>query len=143
MTQTLTIEDRLLLHELPGVYGDAIDDRNWNALNRVFTTDAVFEVRGLVTMDGLADIKRYMEEEGRHPLAHLMVNIHIALDENGVKLFSRAIAPITRGDNPGKGHQIFFGSYYDTVIKTGAGWRVQHRIFSNERLHKRKAKVDR
>lgn len=143
MIETLTVEDRLLLHELPGVYGDAIDDRNWDELDRVFTSDAVFEVRGLVTMNGLKDIKRYMEEEGRHPLAHLMVNIHIGQEGNGVRLFSRAIAPVSRGGKPGRGHPIFFGSYYDTVVKTEAGWRIQHRVFSNERLNKRIAKVDR
>ncbi len=102
MIEELTLADRLALHELPGIYGDAIDDRNWDELDRVFSPDAVFEVRGLVTMTGLADIKRYMEEEGQHPLAHLMTNIHIAVDESGVRLFSRVIAPVSRGGAPGK-----------------------------------------
>ena len=73
----LSVEDRLLLHELPGRYGDAVDDRNWSAMDGIFCVDAVFEVRGLVTLNGLAEIKRYMDEEGQHPLAHLMCNIHI------------------------------------------------------------------
>ncbi|MBK6582593.1 MAG: nuclear transport factor 2 family protein [Gammaproteobacteria bacterium] len=60
----LTVEDRLALHELPGVYGDAIDDRNWEALDRVFTEDAVFEVIGLVRMTGLAEIKLTWTRKG-------------------------------------------------------------------------------
>ncbi|MFK7730128.1 MAG: nuclear transport factor 2 family protein [Pseudomonadales bacterium] len=143
MSEALTAEDRLLLHELPGVYGDAVDDRNWDELDRVFTSTAVFEVRGLVTMNGLDDIKHYMEEEGRHPLAHFMVNIHITEDERGVRLYSRAIAPIAREDTSGKGYPVLFGSYYDDVVKTDAGWRIQHRVFSSERINKRMAKVDR
>jgi len=142
MHDALTIEDRLLLHELPGVYGDAVDDRNWDALDKVFTADAVFEVRRLVTMNGLDDIKRYMEEEGRHPLAHFMVNIHVEQDEQGVRLFSRAIAPIAGNDTSVKGYPVLFGSYYDEVIRTDAGWRIRHRVFSSERLNKRIAKVD-
>ena len=33
----LTASDRIEIHELPGRYGDAIDDRNWPALHAVFT----------------------------------------------------------------------------------------------------------
>ena len=142
MIEELTLADRLALHELPGIYGDAIDDRNWDELDRVFSPDAVFEVRGLVTMAGLADIKRYMEEEGQHPLAHLMTNIHVAVDESGVRLFSRVIAPVSRGGAPGEGYPVHFGSYYDQVVKTASGWRVRHRVFSSKRLHKRTALVD-
>ncbi len=143
MDAVLTLADRLALHELPGIYGDAIDDRNWDELDRVFSDDAVFEVKGMATMNGLADIKRFMEEEGQHPLAHLMTNIHVEVDEGGVKLFSRGIAPISRGDVPGEGYPIHFGSYYDEVIKTADGWRIRHRVFSSKRLHKRMAAVDR
>ena len=143
MKYELTVADRLELHELPGIYGDAIDDRNWQDLDRVFDADAVFDVCGMVIMKGLAEIKRYMEEEGQHPLAHLMTNIHIAVDDTSVKLFSRCIAPISRGDLPGEGYPIHFGSYYDDVIKTEVGWRIRHRVFSSKRLDKRIAAVDR
>lgn len=142
MSERLTVEDRLALHELPGIYGDAVDDRNWQALDRVFSADAIFEVRGLVVMNGLNEIKRFMEEEGQHPLAHLMTNIHVAQDEHRVKLFSRCIAPISRGGEPGEGYPIHFGSYYDEVVKTPMGWRVRHRVFSAKRLYKRRAPVD-
>lgn len=142
MSEKLTMEDRLALHELPGIYGDAVDDRNWEALDRVFSADAVFEVRGLVVMKGLSDIKRFMEEEGQHPLAHLMTNIHVEQDKHGVRLFSRCIAPIPRGSESGEGYPIHFGSYYDEVVETPLGWRVRHRVFSAKRLNKRCAQVD-
>jgi hypothetical protein len=29
---------------------------------------------------------------------------------------------------------VRYGSYYDTVVKTAAGWRVSKRIFSRQRL---------
>lgn len=80
---SISIEDKMALHELAARYGDIIDDRDWPALGSVFTDDAVFEVVALVTMRGLDDIKRYMENEGRHPLAHLITNIYVRQEGGG------------------------------------------------------------
>lgn len=129
---TLSIEDKFELHELAGRYGDIIDDRNWSALDTIFTEDAVFEVIDLVTMNGLTEIKRYMAEDGRHPLAHLITNIHVEEGNGHIKLFSRGIFPFS-SDTGGAGHRVFYGSYYDEVLKTPNGWRISHRIFSTRR----------
>jgi 3-phenylpropionate/cinnamic acid dioxygenase small subunit len=129
----LDLEDRLDLHELAARYGDIIDDRDWQALDRIFTEDAIFEVIDLVRMEGLAEIKRYMHEEGRHPLAHLITNIHVAQDADGVRLRSRGVFPISAAGG-GPGHRVFHGSYYDRAVKTPAGWRIKERTFSSARL---------
>ena len=129
----LALEDRLTLHELAARYGDNIDDRDWQALDRIFTEDAIFEVVDLVRMEGLAEIKRYMHEEGRHPLAHLITNIHVAQDADGVRLRCRGVFPIS-APGGGPGHRVFHGSYYDRVVKTSAGWRIKERTFSAARL---------
>ena len=130
---SLSIEDKLELHELAGRYGDIIDDRNWPELDTIFTDDAVYEVVALVTMRGLAHIKRFMESEGRHPLAHLITNIHVREEAGQVSMLSRGIFPISTVDK-GAGHRVFYGSYYDRVVLTPAGWRVRHRVFSARRL---------
>ena len=55
---TLTTADRVEIHELPGRYGDAIDDRDWARLDTVFTQDAVFDLTGvclLYTSDAAAE----------------------------------------------------------------------------------------
>ena len=129
---TLSIEDKLELHELAGRYGDIIDDRDWSSLVTIFTEDAVFEVVNLVTMRGLAEIRRYMIEEGRHPLAHLITNIHVVDCRDGIEMFSRGIFPIHSSGSV-VGHRVFYGSYYDKVTATPAGWRISHRIFSTKR----------
>ena len=51
----LTLEDKLELYELNARYVDAMDDCDWHALSSIFTQDAVFEVVGLVTMNGLSE----------------------------------------------------------------------------------------
>ena len=60
---SLTTADRVEIHELPGRYGDAIDDRNC-ALDTVFTQDAVFDLTGVGSRicNGLDDIKSFMNQ---------------------------------------------------------------------------------
>ena len=64
----MDVADRLELHELPGRYGDAIDDRNWEGLGRIFTGDAVFDLTDLggPRLEGLAHIRRFMADEAEH-----------------------------------------------------------------------------
>ena len=87
---------------------------------------------GVSRQQASADIKRYMEQEGRHPLAHLITNIHTLEGDGGVELRSRGIFPIA-GKNSRPGHRVFYGSYYDKVVMTNGGWRVNHRVFSTAR----------
>jgi hypothetical protein len=142
MADELTLADRLELHELPGRYGDAIDDRAWDRLGRVFTPDAVFDLPHLgVTLRGLDEIVRYMEEEAPHPLAHLMMNVYADATDAGARLNVRAMFPV-RDDSGARGRRVVFGSYYDDVVKTADGWRVKSRVFSLERVDKRRAAVD-
>jgi hypothetical protein len=134
----LSVADRLEIHELPGRYGDAIDDRNWPALDRVFTSDAVFDLTGVGgrVCRGLADITAFMESEAAHPRTHLMTNIYVDLDASGVYLRSRIVALLREG-------RVGTASYYDTLVRTPEGWRIAHRVCSSKRLHKREAEVDR
>jgi len=120
--------DRLALHELPGRYGDAIDDRAWDRLDEVFTSDAVFDLSdlGAPRCEGLAAIKRFMDEEAEHPRTHLMTNIYVDETDGGVQLRFRIVALLGGG-------KVGTASYYDDVVKTPAGWRVQHRVVTLRR----------
>ena len=141
MTDThywLTTADRVEIHELPGRYGDAIDDRNWAALDTVFTQDAIFDLTGVGSRicNGLDDIKSFMESEAAHPRTHMMTNIYADSGEEGVTLCFRIVALLGKG-------LTSTASYYDTLVKTDNGWRTQHRYVSSRRRDKRDAEVDR
>ena len=125
---TVSTEDRLELHELPGRYGDAIDDRDWDGLDRIFTDDAVFDLTdlGIALLVGLPEIKRFMDEDADHPKTHTMTNIYVDDTDDGVKLRFRIVA-LQRGGLAGT------ASYYDDVVKTAAGWRVKHRVVTLRR----------
>ncbi len=125
---TITLADRLELHELPGRYGDAIDDRDWGRLSRIFTDDAVFDLTdlGVPLLEGLPAIERFMDEDAEHPKTHMMTNIYVDEDDSGVQLYFRIVALRSKG-------LTGTASYYDDVVKTPAGWRVQHRVVTLRR----------
>ncbi len=124
----ITVEDRLELHELPGRYGDTIDDRDWDGLDRIFTDDGVFDLTdlGIPLLVGLPEIKRFMDEDAQHPKTHTMTNIYVDDTPAGVKLNFRIVA-LQRGGLAGT------ASYYDDVVKTPSGWRVKHRVVTLRR----------
>ena len=134
----LTLEDRLDLYEIPGRYGDSIDDRDWDKLRTIFTEDAVFDLTGVGSrpLVGIEDIVTFMEEEAAHPRTHTMTNIYVNQTNDGVELRFRIVALLGKG-------RTGTASYYDTVVKTEDGWRVKHRETFSRRRDKREAKVDR
>lgn len=125
---TITVADRLELHELPGRYGDAIDDRDWSRLDQIFTDDAVFDLTdlGIPLLDGLDAIKQFMDEDAKHPKTHMMTNIYVDDSDTGVKLYFRIVAMQSKG-------LMGTASYYDDVVKTSDGWRVLHRVVTLRR----------
>lgn len=124
----ISVADRLELHELPGRYGDAIDDRDWDRLDQIFTKDAVFDLTdlGVPLLEGLAEIKRFMDQDAQHPKTHTMTNVYVDDTADGIKLNFRIIALQRKG-------LAGTASYYDDVVKTDAGWRVAHRVVTLRR----------
>lgn len=120
--------DRLEIHELPGRYGDAIDDRAWDRLDEIFTTDAVFDLTdlGARRCEGLADIKAFMDREAQHPRTHLMTNIYVDETPAGAQLRFRIVALLGEG-------KVGTASYYDDVVSTSSGWRVSNRVVTLRR----------
>ena len=134
---TIDIADRLELHELPGRYGDAIDDRNWDRLRDIFTDDAVFDLTGVGArrLEGIDDIVHFMNIEAAHPKTHMMTNIYVDEHEETVTMNFRIVALLGKG-------LVGTASYYDNVVKTDHGWRVQHRECMIHRRDKRNAPCD-
>jgi 3-phenylpropionate/cinnamic acid dioxygenase small subunit len=114
--------DRLELHELPGRYGDLIDDRDWEGLSQIFLEDATFEIPGQV-LDGLAEIRGFMATS-RHPRTHLMTNVYVDESSEGVILRFRIIAMRQDGT-------MDSGRYRDVVAKGPQGWRVARRVYTS------------
>jgi hypothetical protein len=113
--------DRLSLHELPCRYGDIIDDGRWETLRTIFFDDATFEVNGRL-LNGLGEIRHYMQFEARHPRCHLITNVYVTETADGATLSSRVLTVRPEGVNNGR--------YIDQVVKGADGWRVASRVFN-------------
>ncbi len=124
----MDIADRLELHELPGRYGDIIDDRDWDRLGTIFTDDAVFDLTdlGAPRLEGLTAIRDFMADEAEHPRTHTMTNIYVNETDTGVELKFRILALLGGG-------KVGTASYHDLVVKTPDGWRVQDRMLKHRR----------
>ena len=126
----MEVSDRIELHELPGRYGDIIDDRNWDGLGRIFTEDATFDLTdlGVPMLTGLAAIKQFMDVDAEHPLTHMMTNVYVDEQPGSVTMNFRIVALR-------KGGLVSTASYYDVVVKTAQGWRVHKRVTTRRRRH--------
>ena len=125
------ISDRLEIQDLIARYSYAIDDRDWNALDDIFTPDAWIdysEAGG--AKNTLPEIKRWLPGSlERFPmLQHLTATTKLDLD--GDQAFSRTILfnPIVHEDPDGSRQTFFVGLWYrDKWVRTPKGWRICER----------------
>ena len=117
----MDLADRVALHELPGRYGDLIDDRDWDGLSQIFVDEATFEIPGHV-MDGLEAIRDFMRG-AKHPRTHLMTNVYVDETDEGVVVRFRIVGMRRDG-------RMISGRYRDVVVKTDDGWRIVTRVFT-------------
>jgi ketosteroid isomerase-like protein len=127
---TLSVADRIEIHELAAWYGIVIDDRDWEGLARVFTDDAVFVTSGFgpgrdQRIEGLAAIRAYMDG-ARHPVAHHVTNVAVEIDASGVRLRSKIVGTLPKG-------RAGSADYRDRLRHTSQGWRIAERLVTLRR----------
>jgi hypothetical protein len=124
--------DRVELHELAALYGDLVDARDWDGLDRIFTPEAKFDLTDIKAgvIDGLEAIKKHLEHEPHHPVSHHITNIYVeSLDGDRGRLRFRVIGMLADG-------RVGSGEYRDDVVRTSVGWRVSHQHFRLRRRPK-------
>ena len=124
----MDLADRIALHELPGRYGDLIDDRDWDGLSTIFTEDATFAIPGEV-LDGLEGIRAFMRQSN-HPRTHAMTNVYADAAEGDLNSTSTAVLRF-RIIGMRRDGRIMSGRYRDEVVRTPEGWRVKTRVFTS------------
>jgi ketosteroid isomerase-like protein len=119
----MDVADRLALHELVALYGDTVDNRDWDGLSRVFTDDLVMTNPAMPGRDlvGLALLGKFMGR-ARHPLTHLISNVRVDEEEDGPVVHSRVL--LLGDDGTAQA-----GEYHDRVVRTDDGWRIRHRTY--------------
>jgi 3-phenylpropionate/cinnamic acid dioxygenase small subunit len=116
--------DVVAIHQLYGLYGHVMDDRDWSRLPDLFTEDCVFDATalGVPVMAGWDAIAVSTESAPMAPLAHHITNVYVAgIDGDSARVRAKAIGTYSRG-------RAFSGDYDDTLVRVDGGWRIRHRL---------------
>jgi SnoaL-like domain len=121
---TLSVEDRLSIHELISLHGHVADDRQHERLGLLFTDDAVYDVSayglGLVRgLDALTEL--FVQRPGDQPIGHHVTNV-IVQPSSGARATVRSKGLGIMAD--GTAGTVI---YDDVVVRTEAGWRISVR----------------
>ena len=125
--------DRLALQNLIADYANAIDFRQWDALDRVFTPDAYIDYRAMGGIDGkYPEVKKWLA----NALAKFPAYMHLT-GNFGCEIAGDAARGTTACFNPmavpspagGEPDILFLGLWYeDEFVRTKDGWRIRQRV---------------
>lgn len=132
MSLSLTeISDRLEIQDLLVDYCHAVDTRSWDALDDVFTTDAVIDYTEMGGTRGtVAETKKFLAEV--MPLfsgfQHMISTSKVVVDGDSATGRTICHNPMLRTTDDGSTQVFLCGLWYrDTFVRTSAGWRIQAR----------------
>ncbi|EGD55175.1 hypothetical protein SCNU_09894 [Gordonia neofelifaecis NRRL B-59395] len=126
------MSDRLEIQDLLARYSHAIDDKEWDALDEVFTPDAYVDYRAAGGVDGpYPEVKAWLASV----LPAFPVTQHLVattkLDLRGDRARARTILfnPMVTRDEAGADQVLYVGLWYrDELVRTDAGWRICSRV---------------
>lgn len=134
------ISDRLEIEELLVRYSHALDSKDWDAWEALFTPDAVIDytemggIRG-----GVHDVRVWLEEVMAWPVSyqHLVADTLLDFgDDDHVRARTICHNPMVLDDGKGGTHVFFCGLWYvDRLVRTPAGWRFAERREERSYFH--------
>lgn len=126
------LNDRIEIEELLARYSRALDYRQFDDLEGIFTPDAEFDAGGLGHPQGPAAIRAMIEGTIGHLDAtqHLVGKslIEFSADGDSAEVRTYLISQHIRESAPGPvKHYFLGGEYADRVVRTADGWRIAYR----------------
>lgn len=126
------ISDRIEIDELLARYSRALDYRNFDELEQIFTPDGEFDAGGLGHPHGPAAIRAMIEgtigdlDATQHLVGKSI--IEFSEDGNSAEVRTYLISQHIRESAPGPvKHYFLGGEYADRVVRTADGWRIAYR----------------
>ncbi len=122
-------DDRFEIMAVLDRYCEALDRRNWELMEQVFTPDVEFDFGDWKTStrdEAVAAIRGFIDGCGR--TQHLQGNYRIELDGDRARsrVYIRAFH-VGAGKALGKTFEMA-GEYRDELLRTPEGWRCQKRV---------------
>jgi 3-phenylpropionate/cinnamic acid dioxygenase small subunit len=125
------MSDRLEIQDLFTRYCFAIDDRDWDALDALFTPDAKIDYTATGGAAGpLGEIKLWLAEAlgGCGMSQHMVALPLLTIDGDTAKSRMILFNPMMMGDGQGNETTFFVGVWYhDKLVRTADGWRISER----------------
>lgn len=125
------ISDRLEIQDLLSRYSYAIDERDWDRLDEVFTPDAVIDYSETGGAKGsVAQIKAWlpiaMERFPRYQ--HMVATMKLELEGDSARCRTMLFNPMIYKGDDGVEQVFFIGLWYrDRLVRTSKGWRIAER----------------
>ncbi|MDH4558616.1 nuclear transport factor 2 family protein [Pseudomonas sp. BN417] len=125
------ISDRLEIQQLVVDYATAIDRKDFDALNQVFTNDAYIDYRAMGGIDGRYPVVKTWLQDALSAFPayqHMISNISVVL--NGDEASGRIVCfnPMEVALADGTRQTFFLGLWYvDRYVRTPEGWRIAQR----------------
>lgn len=133
MTKSLQeLSDRLEIQDLQAAYSHAIDTRDFDALDRVFTRDAFIDYTAFGgSAGGLEETKAFL----RRALGmfggfqHMVATSQVKLSGNRAAAKTICWNPMVLKGGTGEPRVFFCGLWYhDEYLRTLDGWRITKRV---------------
>jgi 3-phenylpropionate/cinnamic acid dioxygenase small subunit len=129
---TKEIADRIEIDDLLTRYATAVDTRDWDLYQSVFTADAVIDYTSSGGIRGeLAEVTKWLSDALSifSMSQHMVTNRDIRLAGDTATSRSYFYNPMGRTERDGTLALMFVGGYYrDQLRRTAAGWRITERI---------------
>jgi hypothetical protein len=122
------LTDRLDVADVLARYCTALDARDWDGLRDVFLATASCDYGALGSPAGVGEIIQLVRgtigdlDATQHHVANVVVEVSGDVATATCSLISQHI----RGDR----HYLLGGLYGDRLVRTPAGWRIEHRTLT-------------
>jgi 3-phenylpropionate/cinnamic acid dioxygenase small subunit len=127
-------DDRQDISDLLVRYATGIDRRDWPLFRTVFTDDCELDYGEIGSWHGADAVTDFMDQV--HALAghtlHRLTNHAITVDGDNATARTYIDGLIMAGDNSSGVNAI--GFYDDEIVRTGQGWRIARRRYTQVRL---------
>jgi ketosteroid isomerase-like protein len=125
------LSDKLEIQELAYAYAEAIDQKDFDRLDDIFTPDAQIDYSAMGGANGrYPEVKKFLQDSLPmfNDYYHLVANLLIKLDGDTatgrVMCFNPMGMPVP--DKPPQ--MMFLGLFYiDKYVRTAQGWRISER----------------
>ena len=132
MLELQTLSDRLEIDDLLTTYTMAVDDGDWDALDRVFTPDAHIDYSATGGAAGpFPEVKRWLVETLPmfSGMQHFITQKRVELDGDQARVRAYFLNPLVLDREDGSRWYLEVGGIYlHSLVRTSGGWRSERLV---------------